>query len=166
VDYKIALLVYKAPNGMTPQYIADLLSYLRSDGCSLLQIPKTNAKTLGDRSFHFVILSMLLLLIIWNSTPGNQWRCIRTEVIWAVLGVQHIILAAALRILCKRWYWKWTIHYQSLFLNKCNKTIYLSCVPITKPATNMYVTKDIASKRKKNNFYYKIPIQNGPFHLI
>jgi hypothetical protein len=55
VDFKIALLVYKALNGMAPQYIADLLSskpegnhHLRSDDRSLLQIPKTNAKTHGD----------------------------------------------------------------------------------------------------------------------
>jgi hypothetical protein len=56
VDFKIALLIYKALNGMAPQYIADLLSFkpegkhhLRSDYCSLLKIPKTNAKTLRDR---------------------------------------------------------------------------------------------------------------------
>ena len=49
VDLKIALLVYKARNGMAQQYIADLLSFtpegnhhLRSDDCSLLQFNSQN----------------------------------------------------------------------------------------------------------------------------
>ena len=76
VDFKIALLVYKALNGMAPQYIADLLSFkpegnhhLRSDDCPLLQIPKTNAKTLGDRSLKHAAP------LIWNSLPLNIRRC-------------------------------------------------------------------------------------------
>ena len=58
VEFKIALLVYKALNGMAPDYIADLLlekpdcSYqLRSNDQGLLLIPKTRAKTLRDRAF-------------------------------------------------------------------------------------------------------------------
>ena len=64
VEFKIGLLVYKALNGMAPQYITDLLSFkpegnyhLRSDDYSLLKIPKTNSKILGDIDR----LSMLLL---------------------------------------------------------------------------------------------------------
>ena len=55
VEFKIALLVYKALNGMAPDYIADLLlekldcSYqLRSNDQGLLLTPKTRPKTLGD----------------------------------------------------------------------------------------------------------------------
>ncbi len=70
VDFKIALLVYKALNGMAPQYIADMLSFklegryhLRSDDRFLLQIPRTNAKTLGDKAFKHAAPT------IWNSLP-------------------------------------------------------------------------------------------------
>ena len=72
VDFKIALLVYKALNGMAPQYIADMLSFklegryhLRSDDRFLLQIPRTNAKTLGDKAFKHAAPT------IWNSLPIN-----------------------------------------------------------------------------------------------
>ena len=59
VELKIALLVYKALNNMAPIYISELLIpkpssdrwTLRSDDQGLLHIPKTNCKTLGDRSF-------------------------------------------------------------------------------------------------------------------
>ena len=60
----------KALNGMAPQYIADMLSFklegshhLRSDDRFLLQIPRTNAKTLGDRAFKHTAPT------IWNSLP-------------------------------------------------------------------------------------------------
>jgi hypothetical protein len=74
---KIGLLVYKALNRMAPQYITDLLSFkpegnhhLRSDDqSSLLQIPKTNSKILGDRSFKHAAP------LIWNSLPLNIRRC-------------------------------------------------------------------------------------------
>jgi hypothetical protein len=75
VEFKFGLLVYKALNGMAPQYITNLLSFkpegnhhLRSD-CSLLQIPKTNSKTLGDRSFKHVAP------LIWNPLPLNIMWC-------------------------------------------------------------------------------------------
>lgn len=70
VQFKIALLVYKALHGMAPKYIIDLLSIkdkssynLRSDDCLLLQIPKTNTKTFGDRAFKCAAPS------IWNALP-------------------------------------------------------------------------------------------------
>ena len=72
VEFKIALLVYKALNGMAPDYIADLLlekpdcSYqLRSNDQGLLLIPKTRAKTLGSRAFAYAGLST------WNKLPYN-----------------------------------------------------------------------------------------------
>ena len=55
VDFKIALLVYKAPNAMAPSYMTELLTTkaishypLGSDDQYLLFIPDTKAKTLGD----------------------------------------------------------------------------------------------------------------------
>ena len=72
VEFKIALLVYKALNGMAPDYIADLLlekpdcSYqLRSNDQRLLFIPKTRAKTLGNRAFAHAGPST------WNKLPYN-----------------------------------------------------------------------------------------------
>ena len=69
-EFKIALLVYKALNGMAPDYIADLLlekpdcSYqLRSNDQGLLLISKTRAKTLGDRAFAHAGPST------WNNLP-------------------------------------------------------------------------------------------------
>ena len=43
--------------------------HLRSDDFSLLQIPKTNSKTLGDRSFKHAAP------LIWNYLPLNIRRC-------------------------------------------------------------------------------------------
>ncbi|KAK3730942.1 hypothetical protein QZH41_008835, partial [Actinostola sp. cb2023] len=58
VTYKIALIVFKALNGLTPKYVADMLTVkppgrylLRSDSRLLLTTPKTRSKTLGDRAF-------------------------------------------------------------------------------------------------------------------
>ena len=72
VEFKITLLVYKALNGMAPDYIADLLlekpdcSYqLRSNDQRLLFIPKTRAKTLGNRAFAHAGPST------WNKLPYN-----------------------------------------------------------------------------------------------
>ena len=71
VEFKIALLVYKALNRMAPDYIADLLekpdcSYqLRSNDQGLLFIPKTRAKTLGNRAFAHAGPST------WNKLPYN-----------------------------------------------------------------------------------------------
>ena len=72
VEFKIALLVYKALNGMAPDYIADLLlekpdcSYqLRPNDQELLFIPKTRAKTLGDRAFAHTGPST------WKKLPYN-----------------------------------------------------------------------------------------------
>ena len=72
VEFKIALFVYKALKGMAPDYIADLLlekrdwSYqLRSNDQGLLLIPKTRAKTLGNRAFAHAGPST------WNKLPYN-----------------------------------------------------------------------------------------------
>ena len=77
VDFKIALLVYKALNNMAPMYISDMLIpkhssdrwKLRSDDQGLLHIPKTNCKTLGDRAFAHAAPQL------WNSLPLNVRKC-------------------------------------------------------------------------------------------
>ncbi len=77
VEFKIALLVYKALNNMAPIYISELLIpkpssdrwTLRSDDQGLLHIPKTNCKTLGDRSFAHAAPQL------WNSLPLNVRNC-------------------------------------------------------------------------------------------
>ena len=70
IEFKIALLVYKALHGMAPDYIIELLLRkpnsrykLRSDDQGLLFIPKTRDKTLGDRAFAHSAL------LIWNMIP-------------------------------------------------------------------------------------------------
>ncbi len=71
VEFKIALLVYKALNNIAPIYISEMLIpkqssdrwTLRSDGQGLLHIPKTNCKTLGDRAFAYAAPHL------WNSLP-------------------------------------------------------------------------------------------------
>ena len=78
VDFKIALLVYKALNGMagTSVYSRYTLSFklegshhLRSDDRFLFQIPRTNAKTLGDKAFKHAAPT------IWNSLPIYIRQC-------------------------------------------------------------------------------------------
>ena len=82
VEFKIVLLVYKALNNMAPIYISELLIpkpscerwTLRSDDQGLLHIPKTNCKTLGDRSFAYAAPQL------WNSLPLNVRNCDRISV--------------------------------------------------------------------------------------
>ena len=57
---KIMLLTYKALNGLAPDYIKDLLKYndshctLRSSNNRLLDEPRVNLKTYGERAFSVV----------------------------------------------------------------------------------------------------------------
>jgi hypothetical protein len=77
VEFKIALLVYKALNNIAPIYISEMLIpkqssdrwTLRSDGQGLLHIPKTNCKTLGDRAFAYAAPHL------WNSLPLDIRNC-------------------------------------------------------------------------------------------
>ena len=77
VEFKIALLVYKALNNIAPIYISEMLIpkqssdrwTLRSDGQGLLYIPKTNCKTLGDRAFAHAAPQL------WNSLPLDVRNC-------------------------------------------------------------------------------------------
>ncbi|XDV22173.1 hypothetical protein PO909_027128, partial [Leuciscus waleckii] len=69
IDLKKLVLTFRALNGQSPQYIADLLlpyspgRALRSSGQSLLFVPKTRYKTRGDRSFQVVAPRL------WNALP-------------------------------------------------------------------------------------------------
>ena len=71
IIYKILLLVYKAINGFSPSYISNLLSFnsssysLRSCSNKLLQVPRSNLKSYGDRRFSIAGPKL------WNSLPAS-----------------------------------------------------------------------------------------------
>ena len=72
VEFRITLLVYKALNGMAPDYTADhplekpdCPDQLRSNDQGLLLIPKTRAMTLRHRAFAHAGPST------WNKLPYN-----------------------------------------------------------------------------------------------
>ena len=68
-DFKILLITYKALNGLAPTYILDMLSphnpnrTLRSTDKALLNIPRTNLVTRGDRAFAARAPKL------WNTLP-------------------------------------------------------------------------------------------------
>ena len=57
IDFKILLMTFKALQGLAPSYISDMLKpyrparSLRSSGRALLEVPRTNLATMGDRAF-------------------------------------------------------------------------------------------------------------------
>ena len=65
IDFKILLLVYKAPNGLGPKHISDLLLWyepsrpLRSSGTGLFSVPRVKTKH-REAAFSFYALH------IWN----------------------------------------------------------------------------------------------------
>jgi exonuclease III len=69
IHYKILLFVYKALNGLAPQYIRDLIQpvqhvrTLRSSSKCLLNVPRSNSVTYGDRGFS------MAGPVLWNSLP-------------------------------------------------------------------------------------------------
>ena len=71
IDFKIALLVYKALNGQAPAYIADLLQpydpprKLRSADKQLLSQPPCRLKSYGDRAF------CCAAPVVWNNIPHS-----------------------------------------------------------------------------------------------
>lgn len=75
IVFKILLTIYKALNGMAPQYIKDILHkheprrHLRSNYKSLLAVPdKIRTKTYGDRAFSSAAPRL------WNQLPENIKR--------------------------------------------------------------------------------------------
>ena len=71
IQYKIALITFKALRGDGPTYLVELLnplgkhSRLRSSNKNLLKVPKSNLKYGGDRSFSVAAPR------IWNSLPNE-----------------------------------------------------------------------------------------------
>ena len=78
IDFKILLLTWKALNGQAPGYLASLLTpkhharELRSSSHQLLEIPRTNLKTYGDRAFCVVAPKL------WNCLPESL-KCIKSR---------------------------------------------------------------------------------------
>ena len=69
IDCKILLMTYKALNCQAPCYITELLSlykpkrFLRSASQKMLEVPKSNTKNYGDRSFSVAAVKL------WNALP-------------------------------------------------------------------------------------------------
>ena len=57
IVYKIILFTFQALNGVTPQYVADMISYykpsrrLRSSNANLLNEPRFSVNSYGERGF-------------------------------------------------------------------------------------------------------------------
>lgn len=75
IDFKILLFVFKALNGLVPQYISELISAppavraLRSSTQMLVAIPPTNLVTKGDRAFSVIGPTL------WNNIPLHIKSC-------------------------------------------------------------------------------------------
>ncbi len=69
IVFKILLFVFKAINGLAPEYIKDLLvvqsfsRLLRSNSHIMLKVPRTRLKCRGDRAFSVVAPRL------WNDLP-------------------------------------------------------------------------------------------------
>ena len=70
IIFKVLLLTWKALHGEAPEYIKEMLSplqyqrTLRSSASGLLEVPRTNLKTYGDRAFSVQAPKL------WNSLPS------------------------------------------------------------------------------------------------
>jgi len=66
---KIMMLTYKSLHGLAPNYLAELLHLytpnrrLRSSRLSMLVVPKTRLKSMGERDYSFYAH------VLWNSLP-------------------------------------------------------------------------------------------------
>ena len=76
VEYKIALLVFKALHGLAPVYITELIKAkpvtrysLRSDSGKFLQVPSVRCKTFGERAFVHAGPT------VWNALPLSLRIC-------------------------------------------------------------------------------------------
>ena len=69
IDFKILLMTYKALNCQSPSYITELLTLykpkrsLRLASQKMLEVPKSNTKSYGDRSFSVAAAKL------WNALP-------------------------------------------------------------------------------------------------
>ena len=71
IDFKILTLTFKCLNDLAPEYLSEKINVhisarnLRSSDCLTLNVPKTNLKTYGDRSFSKAAP------YLWNALPAN-----------------------------------------------------------------------------------------------
>ena len=71
ITYKVLLIVFKCLNGLSPQYLSELLieykptRTLRSCSKKLLVVPRVNTKRYGERAFSVIGPRL------WNSLPQN-----------------------------------------------------------------------------------------------
>ena len=71
IDYKVLLLTHKCINGHAPPYLQELITpqtstrTLRSTSSSLLRVPNTKLRTMGDRAFCSAAPRL------WNGLPDH-----------------------------------------------------------------------------------------------
>ena len=71
IKFKLAVTVFKAINGLAPDYLSDLVApyqptrSLRSSDTNLLAIPKSNLVLIGDRPFR------VAGPLVWNAMPNS-----------------------------------------------------------------------------------------------
>ena len=79
IEFKILMSCFKALNNLGPSYITDLIKpyqpsrALRSIAHDMLDIPKTNLKTFGDRAFS------VAGPVLWNALPQRIRQCGMSE---------------------------------------------------------------------------------------
>lgn len=79
IDFKVLLLTHKSLLGKAPAYLAnELMEYkpsrtLRSQNQQLLEVPKSNSKSFGDRTFYHIAPKM------WNTLPLELRNTSSTE---------------------------------------------------------------------------------------
>ena len=80
IKFKILLTVYKSLNGLAPDYLSALIDVrrptrsLRSSDKLLLNVPKINTVTYGQRAFSYVATTL------WNSIPDNIRKSVTVEI--------------------------------------------------------------------------------------
>ena len=95
ISFKLLLLTFKAPHGLAPVYISELIKpynpsrSLRSSTLNCLSVPKSNTATYGDRCFSIAAPKL------WNSLPSD-FRYIEnlsTSIkIWLFTSTSNLIL--------------------------------------------------------------------------
>ncbi len=75
IQFKILLLTFKCLHDLAPKYLQELISFntrpmsLRKLDSTLLQVPRSNLKTYGERAFCSIAP------VLWNSLPRHIREC-------------------------------------------------------------------------------------------